>query len=47
MRGKKAKAIRKAVYGDMAVDTKYETNGNGVRRCVGKRVEYQKAKKGE
>ena len=47
MRGKKAKAIRKAVYGDIAVNTKYEINGNGVRHCIGKRAEYQKAKKGE
>jgi hypothetical protein len=37
MRGKKAKAIRKVVYGDVAIDTKYETDGNGALRCKGKK----------
>ena len=45
MRGKKAKAIRKVVYGDVAIDTKYETDGNGALRCKGKRAEYLQAKK--
>ena len=46
MRGKKVKAIRKKVYGDLAIDTKYVTN-NGTTRCIGKREEYQSLKKKE
>ncbi len=44
MRNKKAKQIRKRVYGDRAVAEKYEWDG-GTRKCAGLRNAYQQMKK--
>ena len=46
MRSKKAKAIRKKIYGDFADVRRYATDKNGVVRCIGLRKAYQQAKKG-
>jgi hypothetical protein len=45
MRGKKVKAIRRLVYGDMADVRRYGKNSKGVIRNVGLRAAYQRAKK--
>ena len=48
MRGRKAKAIRKQVYGDMADVRKYRrVMKTGQMICLGLRHDYQQAKKGE
>lgn len=47
MNGKKAKFLRKKIYGDMSlkVERKYFLDNNCVIRNIGLRSEYQKAKK--
>jgi hypothetical protein len=48
MRGKKAKAIRKKVYGDLSLRSEREyKKDNGTIINVGKRAEYQKAKRSQ
>ena len=44
MRNKKAKQIRKLVYGDRAVEEKHEWDG-GTRKCAGLRNAYKQMKK--
>jgi len=46
MRGKKAKELRRKVYGDFSIREKmYKVAPGGQRVCVGRRGEYLKAKK--
>lgn len=46
MRGKKAKQLRKKVYGDFSIREKvYKISENGQRVCIGKRATYLKLKK--
>ena len=47
MRGKKAKQIRKAVYGDMADVRQYKRTKTGQCVVPGLRHAYQMAKKGD
>lgn len=46
MNGKKAKALRKKIFGNFSIrDTKYTQERDGSIRCIGRRKAYQKAKK--
>jgi len=46
MRGKKAKKIRKLIYGDHSLQQKeYKKDLNGAIHCVGLRHDYKEAKK--
>ncbi len=47
MNAKKAKKIRKAVYGDFAIKDQYGIDQHGARRCTGRRGVYKTAKKGK
>jgi len=46
MNGRRAKRIRKAIYGDFSIrNTEYTIDMNGTIRCEGRRKLYKEAKK--
>jgi hypothetical protein len=46
MNERRAKELRKKIYGDLSIrERKYSINGKSII-CTGKRAEYQRAKKG-